>query len=1045
MISGSRLTRVGLAVFFITASVLPSFAVQRRITSRIDDTHVVSLPGNVHPQLRAASDQGRVNPLQPMSRMMLSFRLSPAQQADLSALTAAQMDSTSPLYHQWLTTEQIADRFGLAESDFDQVTQWLEARGFTVVDKPATRMYVAFNGNAAQVEAAFHTEIHNYLANGEVRYANAGEPSIPSALVNVVSGVRGLHNFRLRPHGIRTRPHFTSSVSGNHFISPGDFATIYNLNPVYTSGIKGDGQTIAIAGQTDIQLSDFNAFRSASGLAASTPTVVLVPGSADPGFQVNSGDYDEALLDVEWSSAVAPNAQIVFVNSTDVINSLIYAINANTAPVISISYGDCEANWTTSDLNTLGTATQLANSQGITVVAASGDEAASDCDYQTGSFPVVTATHGPAVDFPASGVNVTGVGGTTFNEGSTPSQFWQAASSGKDTVSSAISYIPEVGWNDTAIEITSGGGITGSGGGASAVFAKPTWQIGPGVPADGHRDVPDVAFAGSADHDGYLICAESSCTNGFRDSSGNLFIVGGTSVGAPSFAGVVALLIQKTGHRQGNVNPILYQLGQFTPTVFHDITAGNNIVPCTSGSQGCPSTGQFGFSAGPGYDQVTGLGSIDTNALVTNWLSGAPTLASLSPSSAIAGGNGFTLTVNGAGFLSTAVVNWNGSARTTTFVSPTQLTASITADDILVPGTVPVTVVNPGANGGTSGALTFTITGNNPVPTLTSITPGTASAGAAGFTMTVTGKGFVNGANGSKVFWNGSALATTYVSNSQLTAAVPAANVAAAGTAAITVVTPVPGGGTSATLTFYVLGAAGVPLPNAAYLPHVVSGAQLGNGYVTKITITNFTPAATAKAANVVLQFLSQSGAVAQTLSYSIPSGGTVRFQTPESQRFQNPASIQWAVVYSDQPVGANQFLEVMLDPVSQTILNTIGFNAAPALTSFTIPVEMQPASSGAFRTAGVALANPNTSAATATINLVDGNGNVLATDTESIPAFGQIAKDISQIPAFSSVLPAGSFIGSITVSSNLPLSSIALADDQGPFSSSPPFAGKAK
>ena len=1041
MNSGSHSAiRLAASILFLIAAVVPSSAAQRRITSRIDDTRAVALPGNLHPHIRTAADQGRVNPSMPMSRMMLTFRLTPAQQRDLDGLLAAQQDASSPSYHQWLTPEQIGARFGLAQSDYDQVTQWLEAHGLTVVDKPATRMYVAFSGTAAQVEAAFHTEIHNYALDGEIHYANATEPAIPAALSGVTAGMHGLHNFRLRPHSLRRN--FTSSRSGNHFLSPGDFATIYDLKPAYAAKIDGTGQSIAIVGQTDISLADVAAFRAAASLPPAVPTQVLVPGSPDPGLLLDTGDMDEAHLDIEWSNGVAPNASIVYVNSTDVFDSLIYAINSNAAPVISMSYGACEAFWTTADVNTVITATQLANGQGITIAVASGDSGAADCDR------AASARRGPAVDFPASGPYVTGVGGTTFNEGSNSSQYWKTPTDttgapcttfpcGTDIISSAISYIPEVAWNDSVTDNFT----TGTGGGVSVLFSKPTWQAGPGVPNDGHRDVPDVSFAASADHDPYLICSQSVCTNGtFRFTDGSVFAVGGTSVSAPAFAAVVALLNQKTGHRQGNVNPILYELAQYFPTAFHDITGGDNIMPCVAGSVGCPASGSFGFSAGPGYDQVTGVGTVDVNVLLNGWLSGAPTLTSLSPSSTIAGGNGLTLTVNGTNFQIGAIVQWNGSARTTTFVSPTLLTAVITADDILAPDTASVTVANPGTNGGVSGALPFAITGNNPVPVLTSISPGQISAGAASFTLTVTGKGFVKT---SVINWNGSPRTTTYVSHTQLTASIGTSDVATAGTAAVTVASPAPGGGTSATAaTFYIVGAIGIQLPNAAYLPHVVSGNQGGAGYVTKVTIVNLSTSSN----NVVLSFLTQTGAAAQSFSYNIPAGGTVRFQTPESARFQT-GSTQWGIVYSQSPVGANLFFEVQSDPVSATVINTIGFNAAAALTDFTIPVEMEPAAPGAAigRTVGFTLANPSSTAAVATIKLVDGSGNVLATDTENVPAFGQIAKAVSGIPAFAAVLPAQNFVGSITVTSNVPLASIALEDDLGPFSSSPPFSGRAK
>jgi hypothetical protein len=1038
-------SRFAVAALILMTAVVTSHAAQRRITSRIDDTRAVALPGNLSPQVRAATDEGRISPMTPMSRMTLTFRLSPQQQSDLVSLLAAQQDRSSASYHQWLTPEQVGERFGVAQSDFDQVAQWLEAHGLKVVERPASRMYVAFSGTAAQVEAAFHTEIHNFALNGELHYAAVAEPAVPAALSGVTAGVHGLHNFKLRPHNVRLRRNFTSSVSGKNFITPADFAVIYDLNPLYSANIDGAGQSIAIVGQTDIQQSDVDAFRTAAGLTASTATVVLVPGSPDPGFQVNSGDYDEALLDIEWTGGIAKKASVIYVNAENVFDSLIYAINSNQAPVISMSYGACEAQWSNADVNTVITATQLANAQGITVVAAAGDEAAADCDSQG-----ATAAHlGLAVDFPASGPNVTAIGGTTFNEGSNSSQYWKPATSTTgDVIASALSYIPEVAWNDTGLVVQGiAEGLTGGGGGVSTLIAKPSWQLGPGVPSDGHRDVPDVSFAASADHDAYLICAEASCVNGtFRYTDNNLFAVGGTSVGAPAFAAVVSLLNQKTGHRQGNVNPILYELAQYMPTAFHDITSGNNIVPCAAGTPGCPSSGSYGFSAGAGYDQATGLGTIDVNVLLNAWLSGAPTLTSLSPSTGIAGGNGLTLTVNGTNFTTTAIVQWNGSARTTTFVSPTQLTAAITADDILAPGTASVTVLNPGTNGGLSGALTFTITGNNPVPTLTSLSPGQIAAGSGSFTLTVNGKGFVKG---STVNWSipgsiaANQLPTTYVSSTQITASVSAAFVTSATTAAVSVVNPPPGGGPSTVANFYVIGATGVPLPNASYLPHIVSGPQGGAGYVTKVTITNISTSSN----NVILDFLTQSGTVAQSLSYNIPSGGTVRFQTPESARFQSPATVQWGIVYSQLPVGANLFLEVESDPFTATIINTIGFNAAPAQTDFTIPIEMQPAAAGAAigRTVGIALANPSANAAVATLKLVDANGNVLATATQNIAALSQTAFSVDSIPAFAAVLPSSNFIGSVTVSSTVPLASIALEDDLGPFSSSPPFTGRAK
>jgi subtilase family serine protease len=212
--------------------------------------------------------------------------------------------------------------------------------------------------------------------------------------------------------------------------------------------------------------------------------------------------------------------------------------------------------------------------------------------------------------------------------------------SATDKLSSALSYIPETSWNDTPASVAAGQGLSATGGGKSVVFSKPSWQTGSGVPDDASRDVPDISLSGSPNHDGYLICSQSffagvtpavtSCTAGFRGSDGSsLAVVGGTSAGAPAFAGMVALLNQKTGSNGlGNVNPTLYSLASSTPGAFHDITApGDNKVPCTQGTKGCPTAApfQYGFSAGAGYDQVTGLGSLNVTNLANAWAALNPT------------------------------------------------------------------------------------------------------------------------------------------------------------------------------------------------------------------------------------------------------------------------------------------------------------------------------------------------------------------------------------------------------------------------------------
>jgi subtilase family serine protease len=216
-----------------------------------------------------------------------------------------------------------------------------------------------------------------------------------------------------------------------------------------------------------------------------------------------------------------------------------------------------------------------------------------------------------AVDYPASSEYVTGLGGTEFTAQGAGTYF---GSSNNRSGGSAASYIPEIAWNDSNQDAT--------GGGFSTLVTKPSWQTGTGVPNDGHRDVPDIAFTASAKQDGLLICSAGSCTNGFGGATAN--VIGGTSAGPPAFSGVLALLVQKTGTPLGLLNSNLYSLAAISSNVFHDITQGNNQVVCQGGSPQCPATsstgtGELGYTAGVGYDQTTGWGSLDSYNFVEQW------------------------------------------------------------------------------------------------------------------------------------------------------------------------------------------------------------------------------------------------------------------------------------------------------------------------------------------------------------------------------------------------------------------------------------------
>ena len=431
--------------------------------------------------------------------------------------------------------------------------------------------------------------------DGEAHFANATDVWIPASLDGIVTGIRGLDDFRPKPRRATTArlPEFNAS-DGSHYLSPDDLAVIYDIQPLYAAGFDGTGQKLVIAGQTDVNLTDLRAFRTEFNLAPKDPQLVLV--GKDPG--TSQADLIEAHLDLEWSGAVARNATIIYVYSQNVFESLQYAIDQNLAPVMSLSYGGCEQGSPTS----FRTMAQQANAQGITWFNASGDSGAAGCDAGA-----VLASQGPAATFPADIPEVTAVGGTEFNEAG--GTYWSTQNNAN--LKSALSYIPEKAWNDTQ----AGGSLAASGGGASTIYTKPWWQTGSGVPKDNARDVPDVSLTASATHGGYVMY-----------SGGTLLSAGGTSAASPAFAGMVSILnhylsakgaISKPG--LGNINPALYTLAQNTSGIFHDITAGNNIVPCAAGSKGCVN-GSFGYTAGPGYDLATGLGSVDAYNLVTKWI-----------------------------------------------------------------------------------------------------------------------------------------------------------------------------------------------------------------------------------------------------------------------------------------------------------------------------------------------------------------------------------------------------------------------------------------
>ena len=670
-------------------------AVRARVTQTVDLNSLITLRGNVHPLARPEFDQGVAPDDLPMQRMLLVLQRGPEQEVALRQMLDEQQVKSSPLFHQWLTPEQFGQQFGPVDSDLQAVTDWLMKQGFQVAKVSAGRTVIEFSGTAGLVRQVLGTEIHKFRVNGEDHWANTSDPQIPNALAPVVAGFASLNNFPRKPlnHSLGTfsrtkatgqvQPLFTfpdTCSTGRRTcylaVGPTDFATIYNVAPLWSAGIDGTGQTIAVVGETNINIQDVRDFRSMFGLPAKDPIIIL--NGPDPGI---ISDEVEADLDVQWSGAVAKGATIDLVISestettagTDL--SALYIIDNNLAPIMSESYGACEAQVGAGGNQFYNTLWEQAAAQGITVLMAAGDSGPAGCDGT--NLGETYAQYGFGVSGLASTPFNVAVGGTDFNDASSIATYWNQTNA-SSSQSSAKSYIPESTWNDSC---AASGSLTGCSGASSANnfsagfdlvagaggpssctnpsgaspsftcsggYAKPSWQSGKGVPADGARDIPDLSlFAGNGlNYSFYVICQmDANASGGGSSTSCDLnspytdFQGGsGTSASVQAFAGIMALVNQLYG-RQGNANYVLYPMAAQSGAscnsstagsscIFYDVTVGNNSVICGGGTLNCSNTntasGQYGimvsggsaaYAATTGYDLATGLGSVIDPAL----------------------------------------------------------------------------------------------------------------------------------------------------------------------------------------------------------------------------------------------------------------------------------------------------------------------------------------------------------------------------------------------------------------------------------------------
>jgi hypothetical protein len=776
-----------------------------RIQGGVDDGQLQILRGNVHPLARSEFEQGSAPSDLTMEHMLLVLTRSAAQESALETLLKEQQDPSSAQYHQWLTPQEFGTRFGAADADIQTITSWLQSQGFTVNSVSNGKTVIDFSGTAGQVQQAFHTQIHQYVVNGQQHWANATNPQIPAALSSVVAGVATLHNFTKQTQLINSgrqfeaqlssqgRPQFTAGT-GNNALSPGDYAVIYNLNPLFAAGINGSGRTIAVVGRTNIKLSDItgsNGFRSVFGLSGGLVQVIV--NGTDPG-DLGSSEEAEAVLDTSWAGATAPGATVDLVvskttNTTDGVDlSELYIIDRNLADVMTESFGDCEANYTKAEGNYYSSLAEQAAAEGITYFVAAGDAGSAGCNSGSDN----TSDNVLSVNILSSNPYVVAVGGTQFNENGAYSTYWSSTNSSTDV--SALSYIPEDVWNEsctisTGINPCTNGntpGLWAGGGGASTLFPKPTWQTGvTGIPNDGARDVPDVSLT-AAGHDPYLLCLDQSCT---PNSRGRISFEGysGTSAATPSMAGITATILQEIGGRLGLINSSLYQLAASeslsscnasnasslpaNTCIFNDITVGNNAVPGETGY----TTASGKYQATVGYDLASGLGSVNAANLaagLTGTGVGTPVL-NVSTSTINFGGvnlgvattQQLTISNTGNGYLIISHLTITGAS--------TQYTAALGCSTVILPNktcTVNVTFT-PTISGSQAAMLTIATNASSMTVSLSGIGVATATALISNTSLNFGSQIVVTRSDAQSVTITNSTLQTLYAASISVTGA----------------------------------------------------------------------------------------------------------------------------------------------------------------------------------------------------------------------------------------------------------------------------------
>ena len=726
----------GLLAGFSSALCCSALALGGKPATQGRDRSQSRVLANHHPQwANLANDLGQLPPDQELDQLTIVLARSPEQQAAFERFLSDQQTPGSPEYHHWLTPEEVGERFGLAEQNVGDVTGWLRSQGLHVNWISPSRIFIGFGGTAADVGRAFQTELHSYRVDGVERISVSSDPIVPETLAPVIDAIRGLYTLEEHPQHQMTvlqadSPELT--VGTAHFLTPWDFDAIYDLP------LEGPGGavTVGVVAEARTNFGDFDQFSQRTGFLIPDPTEVVPKafGGLDPGpalkappvAGVSIGLQGEATLDVLRVGSVAPASRILPVVATPASGGIgvdaQYMVQTTPVPVqvMTISFGACESAAGPSGVKYWDSLFQQAAAEGISAFVSSGDSGASGCDANFSTPPVTPKPNSP--NYICSSSYVTCVGGTEFNDTATPSRYWSSSNGGG--FSSALSYIPEGGWNEplTSKSLPT---VASSGGGVSGVIATPSWQTGTGVPAArAGRFTPDISFS-AAGHDGYFACMAAAGAGCFIENGGFNFIdFAGTSASAPGMAGVAALLDQKTWSTQGNMNPMLYQMAAQAPAAFHDVsvdTSGvskctvstpsmcNNSIPSSTALTG----GQAGYLVTPGYDLVTGLGSLDVGNFLGNFAA-PPAIRWASDQNSISFGTlflGFPQT-GGAVVQNTGSSSLNPLGISITGANASDFSQTSNCQQALTPGSACTIYVTfqPSATGNRTATMTLTST-----------------------------------------------------------------------------------------------------------------------------------------------------------------------------------------------------------------------------------------------------------------------------------------------------------------------------------------------